>query len=85
MNKLHEFLFGTLPRMLPAVCLAAFLVFEESWICILVAAACMAYIYLVQVFVEKKSPLSTYLFVVIGLLVLVWLEYQYRFLAGLLS
>ena len=86
-EKMYELLVKTVPKILPAICLISFLVFEAVWISVLVATVCFAYFYVVQVFVEQSRQWynSTYLYVTLACAVFTWLEYQYNLLGRFLQ
>ena len=78
---------GNLGKMMGAVCLLAFICFEQLWIATLVCALAFGVLYVIQVFVEKSRTMFTsmYLYAAIGTAALAYVEYQYQFISNLLG
>ncbi len=78
---------SSLGKMMGAVCLLAFICFEELWIGTLVCALAFAVLYVIQVFVEKSKTLITspYLYAAVATAVIALLERQNHFISRLLG
>jgi len=78
---------NNLGKMIGAVCLLVFIIFEQLWIGTLACALAFAVLYVMQVFVERsKTPFtSMYLYATAATALLAYLEYRYQIISNLLG
>ena len=76
-----------LGKMMGAVCLLAFICFDQLWIATSVCALAFAVLFVIQVFVEKSRTVfaSLYLYAAIGTALLAFAEFRYQVITNLLG